>query len=221
MVHTPRRKSNWAATRRSGSGTWHRPSRPGQTIRAFSMGISSRFAPRTKNPLRVSKRVLNMPNHDGGTSPTTTRCSGHNKTQSQGDWTMRFLSIYKHPETGLPPTMEEMTRMGKLIEEWTKAGALLGAEGCLPSAKGARVRRYGDKFTVTDGPFAETTEVVGGFALLQANSKAEAIELLKTFLNVAGDGECELRQLYESSAAGPEFEPKTATTELRSQWEAP
>src|SRR5262245_21357233 len=54
---------------------------------------------------------------------------------------MRFLSIYRQPETGIPPTMEEMTRMGKIIEEWTKAGALLGAEGCLPSAMGARVRR--------------------------------------------------------------------------------
>jgi hypothetical protein len=120
---------------------------------------------------------------------------------------MRFLSIYKHAETGLPPTMEEMTRMGQLIEEWTKAGVLLGAEGCLPSAKGARVRRSGEQVTVTDGPFAETKEVVGGFALLQANSKEEAIELIKVFLKVAGDGECELRQLYEASEPGPEFTP--------------
>src|SRR5262245_31177284 len=88
--------------------------------------------------------------------------------------TMRFLSIYKTVETGLPPTMEEMTKMGKLIEEWTKAGALLGTEGCLPSAKGVRVRRSDREITVTDGPFTETKEVVGGFALLQAASKEEA-----------------------------------------------
>ena len=113
---------------------------------------------------------------------------------------MRFLSMYKSVEKGVPPSMEEMTRMGKLIEEWTKAGHLLGAEGCLPSVKGARVRRDGEKFTVTDGPFAESKEVVGGFALLQAKSKEEAIELLKTFLKVAGDGECELRQLYEQAS---------------------
>jgi len=133
---------------------------------------------------------------------------------------MRFLSIYKHAETGLPPTMEEMTRMGKLIEEWTRAGALLGAEGCLPSVKGARVRRDGDKVVVTDGPFTETKEVVGGFALLQANSKEEAIKLVKAFLKVAGDGECELRQLYEPSGPGSEFKPESTAADLRSQWEA-
>jgi hypothetical protein len=134
---------------------------------------------------------------------------------------MRFLSIYKSVETGLPPSMEEMTRMGKLIEEWTKAGVLIGAEGCLPSAKGARVRRSGERLSVTDGPFAETKEVVGGFALLQAKSKEEAIELIKTFLKVAGDGECELRQLYEPSDSGPEFKPERAEVDLRTQWDAP
>jgi hypothetical protein len=134
---------------------------------------------------------------------------------------MRFLSIYKSVETGLPPSMEEMTRMGKLIEEWTKAGVLIGAEGCLPSAKGARVRRSGERLSVTDGPFAETKEVVGGFALLQAKSKEEAIELIKTFLKVAGDGECELRQLYEPSDSGPEFKPERAEADLRTQWDAP
>jgi hypothetical protein len=112
---------------------------------------------------------------------------------------MRFLSIYKHAETGLPPTPEEMARMGKLIEEWTKTGHLLGTEGCLPSVKGAKVRRDGEKLTVIDGPFTETKEVVGGFALLEAKSKEEAIELLKIFLKVCGDGECELRQLYPES----------------------
>jgi hypothetical protein len=134
---------------------------------------------------------------------------------------MRFLSIYKTAETDVPPTMEEVTTMGKLIEEWTKAGALLGTEGCLPSAKGARVRRSGGKITVTDGPFAETKEVVGGFALLQAKSKEEAIELIKSFLKVAADGECELRQLYEPSDAGPEFKPEQTEAELRTQWETP
>jgi hypothetical protein len=69
---------------------------------------------------------------------------------------MRFLSMYKSVEKGCPPTTEEMTTMGKLVEEWTKAGVLLGAEGCLPSANGARVRRSGEEFTVTDGPFVET-----------------------------------------------------------------
>jgi hypothetical protein len=92
-----------------------------------------------------------------------------------------------------------MAEMGKLVEEMTKAGVLLATEGCLPSIMGARVRRAGKKLTVTDGPFTEAKEVIGGFALLQAKSKAEAIELTKRFLNVAGDGECELRQIFEAA----------------------
>ncbi|HEX3102898.1 MAG TPA: YciI family protein [Terriglobales bacterium] len=110
---------------------------------------------------------------------------------------MRFLSIYKHEERTTPPTAAEMEIMGKLIEEGMKAGWLLATEGCLPSALGSRVRRSNGKLSVTDGPFTEAKEVVGGFAILKANSKEEAIELTRRFLKVAGDGECELRQLYE------------------------
>ena len=114
---------------------------------------------------------------------------------------MKFLSVYKSVERGVPPTQEEMDKMGKLIEQEMKAGTLLATEGCLPSALGARVRISGGKLTVTDGPFTEAKEVVGGFAILQANSKAEAIEMVKNFLEVAGEGECELRQVYETPQA--------------------
>lgn len=110
---------------------------------------------------------------------------------------MRFLSIYKHKERTIPPTAAEMETMGKLIEEGMKAGWLVATEGCLPSALGSRVRRSNGKLSITDGPFTEVKEVVGGFAILKANSKEEAIELTRRFLDVAGDGECELRQLYE------------------------
>jgi hypothetical protein len=109
---------------------------------------------------------------------------------------MRFLSIYKSRETGVPPTQEEMDRMGKLIEEAMKAGYLLSTEGCLPTALGARVRQTNGNVTVTDGPFTESKEVVGGFAILKADSKEHAVQMVKDFLKVAGDGECELRQLY-------------------------
>lgn len=115
---------------------------------------------------------------------------------------MRFLSIYKSQERNVPPTTEEMSRMGKLIEEGMKAGWLLGTEGCLPSALGARVRFDNGTITVKDGPFTESKEVVGGFALLQANSKEEALELVRSFLRVVGGGECELRQLYEAGTTG-------------------
>jgi hypothetical protein len=110
---------------------------------------------------------------------------------------MRFLSIYKTVETGQPPSQEHMVAMGQLIEQETKNGTLISTEGCLPSALGARVRLDGAKVTVTDGPFSEAKEVVGGFAILEAASKAEAIEAAKRFLKVAGGGECEIRQIYQ------------------------
>ena len=114
---------------------------------------------------------------------------------------MRFLCIYKpsQPE-GTPPTPEMMAAMGKLIEESVKSGVLLATEGCLPSALGARIRRTGEKYTVTDGPFTESKELIGGFALIRAASKQEAVEFTKTFLKIAGDGETEIRQIYEAPA---------------------
>jgi hypothetical protein len=112
---------------------------------------------------------------------------------------MRFLSIYKSVERNTPPSQEEMARMGKLIEEGMKAGWLVSTEGCLPSALGARVSISNGKFTVTDGPFTEAKELVGGFAILRANSKEEAVKLAKDFLQTVGTGETEIRQLYEAA----------------------
>ncbi|MGO4214105.1 YciI family protein [Terriglobus sp. 2YAB30_2] len=116
---------------------------------------------------------------------------------------MKFLSIYKAPERNTPPSPEEMATMGTLIEEGFTKGWLLATEGCLPSALGVRIRRSDDKISVTDGPFTEAKEVVGGFALLKADSKEEAIELVQQFLKVVGEGECELRQLYEQYSGDP------------------
>ena len=109
---------------------------------------------------------------------------------------MRFLSIYKAVETNIPPSPEFVARMERLIEESMKDGSLIATEGCLPSALGARVRKSGGKVTVTDGPFTESKELVAGFAILEAKSKEEAVELAKRFLDVAGEGECELRQIF-------------------------
>src|SRR3974390_2592005 len=105
---------------------------------------------------------------------------------------MRFLSIYKCPERDTPPTPEEMARIGKLIEAGMKSGQLIATEGCLPSALGARVRVDNGKYTVSDGPFTEAKEVVGGLAILEASSKEAAIGFVKEFLQVMGQGECEL-----------------------------
>lgn len=112
---------------------------------------------------------------------------------------MRYLSIYKAPERGTP-SPEQMAKLGKLIEEQMKAGTLLATEGCCPTAAGARVRISGSNISVTDGPFTESKEVIGGLAILNANSKAEAIELAKNFLQTMGEGECEIRELFEAGA---------------------
>ena len=126
---------------------------------------------------------------------------------------MRFLSIYKHAETNVPPTTEMMAKMGQLIEEMTQAGTLVSTEGCLPSSKGARVRRSGGKLTVTDGPFTESKEIVGGFAVIEAKSKEEAIEWLK---RAPFEGtEVEIRQVFEAEDFGAEFTPELREQEER------
>jgi hypothetical protein len=113
---------------------------------------------------------------------------------------MRYLCIYKPAKAeGAPPTQTEMEKMGKYIEQSFKEGTLLATEGCLSSSLGARVRKTNGQFKVTDGPFAEAKEIVGGFAIINAKSKEDAIRITKDFLNIAGDGETEIRQLYEAS----------------------
>jgi hypothetical protein len=94
-----------------------------------------------------------------------------------------------------------MAAMGKFVEESFKSGILLATEGCLPTAMGARIHKNNGNFKVTDGPFTEAKEIVGGFALIQAKSKEEAIEHAKAFMNVAGDGEVEIRQVYDAPPA--------------------
>ena len=95
---------------------------------------------------------------------------------------MRFMVIVKankDTEAGVLPTREELAEMGKFNEELAKAGVMLAGEGLHASSKGARVRFDGNKRTVTDGPFAETKELIAGFWLWQVRSKEEAIEWLK------------------------------------------
>jgi len=118
---------------------------------------------------------------------------------------MRFMMIYKPAnvkdmEAGVPPTQEHMAAMGKLIGELIQSGVLLATDGLMASSKGARVKRSDGKVVVTDGPFTETKELIGGFAIFQLQSKAEAIELTKRFLQTAGDGDVEIRQMPDNPA---------------------
>lgn len=115
---------------------------------------------------------------------------------------MRFISIFTHEPVNRPPTQEEMAAMGKLIVEAMQEGWLLATEGVSFGEKGFRVHKNAgsSQVLVTEGPFAETKEVLGGYALLKADSKEHCIELTKRFLNVAGGGTCEIYQLYEMGA---------------------
>ena len=120
---------------------------------------------------------------------------------------MRFLMVHRLDERkpdAFSPSPELVARMGELVGEMTKAGVLLAAEGVLPSEKGALIRFSGGKSTVTDGPFTEAKEVIGGFALIQAKSKEEAIEWATRFAEVVGDVEVEIRQIAEWSDVAPQ-----------------
>ncbi len=98
-----------------------------------------------------------------------------------------------------PPTPELMEEMGKFMEDATKAGALVAAGGFAPSATGTKVTLANGEFRVTDGPFAEAKELIGGWALMDARDRDEAVEWAKRFLTIAGDGESNIRQVF-----GPE-----------------
>jgi hypothetical protein len=111
---------------------------------------------------------------------------------------MKFLLTYS-PKTNAPPSRETMAEIGKLSQEMAKAGVLLMTGGLQQPSKGTRIRYAGGKHTVTDGPFPETKELIDGFALIQAKSRDEAIELAKRFMAVAGEGEGEVLQVFDSS----------------------
>lgn len=112
---------------------------------------------------------------------------------------MRFLSMIRIDEnSGNTPSEQLMQDMGKLIDEMTRNGVLINTAGLRPTTEGVRVRLRGGKLSTTDGPFTETKEVIGGYAVLEASSMQEAVELTKRFLRVHGDEwniECEVRQL--------------------------
>ena len=125
---------------------------------------------------------------------------------------MQFMMIVKADatyEAGVPPSPELMAAIGKLTEEGMKSGVVVANGGLLPSSKGARIRVGGGKLSVIDGPFAETKELIGGFAIIQAKSKQEAIELGSQFMQIHADilgpsyeGELEVRQMFDPADCG-------------------
>lgn len=128
---------------------------------------------------------------------------------------MRFMLIAratKNSEAGIPPSPELMSAIGKLSEDMAKTGVLVGTGGLLPSSMGALVQLSNGNITVTDGPFAETKDLIAGYAIVQVNSKEEAVEIGKRFMKIHADilgpsytADSEIRQLFEQPACVPEF----------------
>jgi hypothetical protein len=114
---------------------------------------------------------------------------------------MRFMVIVKataeSEKEGALPDPQGIAEMNKYTDELIKAGVVLGYEGLHSSSKGARVHFSGKNYTVTDGPFAETKELIAGFSLWQVKSLEEAIEWVKRYPFHAGECEVEIRQVFE------------------------
>lgn len=128
---------------------------------------------------------------------------------------MRFMAMVKatkDSEAGKPSSPELMEAIGKLTMEMMSAGKILGVGGLLPSSAGARVHLDNGTITVIDGPFAETKELIGGYAILNAKSREEAIELTRIFLKAHSDvdpgyvAECEIRQMFDEGQCGSQQE---------------
>ena len=133
---------------------------------------------------------------------------------------MRFMvmvKVTKESEAGVLPKPEEFAAMQKYNEELVKAGILLAAEGLAPTSQGARVKFSGDKRTVTDGPFAETKEVIAGFSIVQVKSLDKAIELVKRTPNVFpnGEAEVEIRKVMDVEDFGDAFSPNPEIAKVK------
>jgi hypothetical protein len=133
---------------------------------------------------------------------------------------MRFMILRKADkatEAGVMPSEALLAAMGNYMEQMTKAGVLLGGDGLHPTSRGAKVKFSRGKPTVIDGPFTESKEVIAGWAIIQVNSLAEALDWVKRWPPLDGDGEVELeiRQIFEADDFGAEFTPELREAEER------
>ncbi|WP_236796773.1 YciI family protein [Amycolatopsis sp. GM8] len=114
---------------------------------------------------------------------------------------MRFLMMHRLAESdpvNWNPSQEFIEKMGAFIQDWSERGILITAEGVHPSEKGARVRKTkGAGIKATDGPFTEAKEVIGGFGLINAKDRAEAVELAGQYADLFENVEVEVRQVVE------------------------
>jgi hypothetical protein len=111
---------------------------------------------------------------------------------------MKFLMTY-HGDPKQQPTPQQMAEIGKFGEEMTKSGVLIMTGGLVRPSQGTKIAYSGGTYTVTDGPFPETKELIDGFALIRVNSRDEALAVAKRFMAVAGDGDGEILQVFDAA----------------------
>jgi len=122
---------------------------------------------------------------------------------------MRFL-VYTMGDDSVPsppPSVEHMAEMGAFIEESTKSGVLVATGAVAPSAQATRVSYVNGTYSVTDGPFAEARELIGGWALIEVDSLEQAVASTKRFLSIVGEGESTIRQVFGPDDLPPGFDP--------------
>jgi hypothetical protein len=110
---------------------------------------------------------------------------------------MKFLMTYESLPDAPPPTPEQLAALGKFTEEMMKSGKVVLTGGIVRATTGIRAKNENGKISFTDGPFAESKELIDGFAIVDVASKEEAFELSRQFMQVAGEGKGEILRIYD------------------------
>jgi len=114
---------------------------------------------------------------------------------------MKFLLTYQQDPNQAPPTPEKMSAIGALTDKHMKSGVIVMTGGLVRPTKGIQLRCQTGKVSITDGPFAESKELIDGFALVEVSGRDQAIQLATEFMQIAGDGTGEILQVFDSGAA--------------------
>lgn len=131
---------------------------------------------------------------------------------------IRYMMMFKadqRSESGALPDPKMLAEMGALMGEMAQSGVLLGGEGLQPSSMGARVTFTAGKRTVTDGPFTEAKELICGYCMVQVSSESEVLDWARRGLLIHGDGDSEIRRVFDAADFGPELTPELREAEER------
>jgi hypothetical protein len=116
---------------------------------------------------------------------------------------MKFMLTYQQNPKAPPPSMEKLKQLGEYTMKNIASGLVVLTGGLIRPTTGIKVKSEGGKFSVTDGPFAESKELIDGFAVVNVQSKEEAIAVAREFMGIAGDGEGEILQMFDGGGPPP------------------